>query len=327
MFTCKRCDCKFTRKSVLISHLKKKKICNPESDLDRSVLIEELAEPIQENGNYSCDFCSKKFNHLSNKCKHKHICKKNPNNLKNQKVQKLEVELKKIKEQISKIKINNLPQKNIEKKCEHDGCSVKPSFGNRGYKATHCIYHKLDGMENIFIENYKECNKLIEQEDKLHKIKEQHVMEVVKNVADEKRLKVIYDKHVKNGFSSRRPDALIDLGTHSIIIECDENQHKNYDNICEEKRILELFQDLGDRPIIFIRFNPDSYTSASGQYHKSCFSRIIKEQLPMVYNMKEWIKRCEMLRSRILYFIDQALSNNYPTENFIIEYLFFDGHI
>ena len=58
-----------------------KKICNPESDLDRSVLIEELAEPIQENGNYSCDFCSKKFNHLSNKCKHKHICKKNPNNL------------------------------------------------------------------------------------------------------------------------------------------------------------------------------------------------------------------------------------------------------
>ena len=111
MFTCKRCNCEFTRKSVLISHLKKKKICNSESDLDRDILISELAEPILENGNYSCDFCSKKFNHLSNKCKHKHICKKNPNNLKNQKIQKLEEELSKLKK--TKTITNNITNNNI----------------------------------------------------------------------------------------------------------------------------------------------------------------------------------------------------------------------
>jgi hypothetical protein len=124
MFTCKRCECKFNKKAILISHLKKKKICNPESDLDRSVLLSELNNANQECYIYNCDFCSKKFKFMSNKSRHKTICQKNPNNLKNQKVQKLELELKKIKEQISKIKINNSPQKNIEKKCEHDGCTV-----------------------------------------------------------------------------------------------------------------------------------------------------------------------------------------------------------
>lgn len=43
--------------------------------------------------------------------------------------------------------------------------------------------------------------------------------------------------------SKRRPDILIDLETHLIIIEVDENQHKGYS--CENKRIMEISQDLG----------------------------------------------------------------------------------
>ena len=43
------------------------------------------------------------------------------------------------------------------------------------------------------------------------------------------------------------------------IVEIDENQHIEYDCSCENKRIMELSQDVGHRPIIFIRFNPDDY--------------------------------------------------------------------
>ena len=56
------------------------------------------------------------------------------------------------------------------------------------------------------------------------------------------------------------PDAYLDLLTHIIIIECDENQHKGYEDICENKRTMEISNDFNFRPIVFIRFNPDSYT-------------------------------------------------------------------
>ena len=69
------------------------------------------------------------------------------------------------------------------------------------------------------------------------------------------------DKTINDGCSKRRPDLLLDFGYQIVIIEIDENQHNNYDCSCENKRIMELSQDLGHRPIVFIRFNPDSNVS------------------------------------------------------------------
>jgi len=63
---------------------------------------------------------------------------------------------------------------------------------------------------------------------------------------------MIFDKQT-GGCSKMRPDVFIDKFTHVVIIECDENQHK--DTSCENKRTMELFQDFGNRPIVFIRFN------------------------------------------------------------------------
>ena len=69
----------------------------------------------------------------------------------------------------------------------------------------------------------------------------------------------MYDKKIQDGCSTRRPDLFLDLGYQIIIIEIDENQHIDYDCSCENKRIMELSQDVGHRPIVFIRFNPDDY--------------------------------------------------------------------
>ena len=45
------------------------------------------------------------------------------------------------------------------------------------------------------------------------------------------------------------------------MVEVDENKHDTYYCSCENKRIMQLSLDLGHRPIILIRFNPDQYYS------------------------------------------------------------------
>lgn len=50
-----------------------------------------------------------------------------------------------------------------------------------------------------------------------------------------------------------------------IIVECDENQHGSYACECELGRMITLFQDYGGMPVVFIRYNPDNYISASNE--------------------------------------------------------------
>jgi len=80
------------------------------------------------------------------------------------------------------------------------------------------------------------------------------------------------DKKVEDGCSKRRPDLMCDLGYQVIIVEIDENQHTDYDCSCENKRIMQLSQDVGHRPIVFIRFNPDDYINANNEKIESCWS-------------------------------------------------------
>jgi len=70
---------------------------------------------------------------------------------------------------------------------------------------------------------------------------------------------MVFNKTVADGCSKRRPDVLINLPTHNIIVEIDENQHTMYGSTCEEKRVHQLFEDLDHMPLIMIRFNPDKY--------------------------------------------------------------------
>uniref|UniRef100_K3W645 Uncharacterized protein n=1 Tax=Globisporangium ultimum (strain ATCC 200006 / CBS 805.95 / DAOM BR144) TaxID=431595 RepID=K3W645_GLOUD len=70
---------------------------------------------------------------------------------------------------------------------------------------------------------------------------------------------IILDQRVAGGYSKRRPDGLIDCLTHSVINEIDEDQHVGYESICDNKCMMELFQELGLQPIVFTHMNPDSY--------------------------------------------------------------------
>lgn len=77
----------------------------------------------------------------------------------------------------------------------------------------------------------------------------------------------VWDKRIDGGCSARRPDFRWECNTHSIILECDEQQHATnsaYNTECENKRSMQIWQDLGSRPLVVIRFNPDGYTSSEG---------------------------------------------------------------
>ena len=115
----------------------------------------------------------------------------------------------------------------------------------------------------------------------------------------------IADKKVQDGCSRRRPDLLLDMESHIIIVEIDENKHTDYDCSCENKRLMELSQDLQHRPIVFIRFNPDDYTNQDGILVKSCWklNKLGVMQITKT-KQKEWEERIESLRQQIQYWID-----------------------
>ena len=70
----------------------------------------------------------------------------------------------------------------------------------------------------------------------------------------------IDDTMIDGGMCGKeRPDRIIDLGDKILIIECDENQHKDRACLCEQTRMVNIGQSLGGVPVYFIRWNPDSF--------------------------------------------------------------------
>ena len=139
-----------------------------------------------------------------------------------------------------------------------------------------------------------------------YKTKEKDVVDRVKEAFPD--FTWVHDKKVEDGCSKRRPDLLLDLGTHIVIVEIDENKHSDYDCSCENKRLMELSQDVHHRPIVFIRFNPDKYVDEEGNTVKSCW-RMNKNGVLTIAKTKqeEWKKRIDVLKDTIQYWTDNPV--------------------
>jgi hypothetical protein len=112
-----------------------------------------------------------------------------------------------------------------------------------------------------------------------------------------------FDKKIQDGCSKRRPDIFLDVGTHVLIVEIDENMHSSYECSCENKRIMILSQDVGHRPITFIRFNPDGYIDFNGTKIRSCWS-LSKLGVMTISNKKQWSERINKLIETIKHYIE-----------------------
>jgi hypothetical protein len=210
----------------------------------------------------------------------------------------------------------------ISKTCIHDGCKTQPNYNNEGEKKPlYCSEHKKEGMVNVISKTCKTylCSTRVTKKydgycrfcymnlfpdkpvSRNYKTKEYAVVEYVKTKFP--KMSWVADKIIQNACSKRRPDLLLDLGYQVIIVEVDENQHADYDCSCENKRIMELSQDVGHRPIVFIRFNPDEYEK-DGTNISSCWE-CDKNGLCIVKKSKknEWTDRLHVLEDTISYWV------------------------
>lgn len=135
-----------------------------------------------------------------------------------------------------------------------------------------------------------------------YKTKETAVVDFVKEKFPDKSW--VCDKRIADGCSRRRPDMLCDMGSHVVIIEVDENQHADYECSCENKRLMELSQDVGHRPLVFIRFNPDEYVNDAGEDVGSCWGRN-KKGFAVIKKKKqdEWAERLSVLEEMAEYWL------------------------
>lgn len=144
------------------------------------------------------------------------------------------------------------------------------------------------------------------------RLKEKYfVNAIVEAFPDEKML---FNKTVPKGKSKRRPDIFIDRGDFCLINELDEHAHNGETTLQRAVRNHQLWKDIGFRPLIIIRFNPDSYTEDNEKYD-SCFTF---ENGKMSVDEEEWKERFSILCD----IMNNAL-NAQPAQGITEHYLFY----
>jgi hypothetical protein len=139
-----------------------------------------------------------------------------------------------------------------------------------------------------------------------YRLKEQYVHEWLKATFPEVKFE-----------HNHRVDWYEDLFTGTLNLELDEHQHARY--TCENKRIMEIFRDFGNRPMYLIRFNPDAYVDQHGIKHPSCFD---SRKSP---RKGEWIRRLAVLQKEINKAREIALKGEFAKEITIVS-LFFNKY-
>lgn len=205
--------------------------------------------------------------------------------------------------------------------CKYDKTCCR-EFATHGYiisKPLHCLAHSADDELNLVLDRCKICNRLelldkngicilhnesLQTERRLHK--QTKIKEFIEKETEYKIM--IYDKPVETNCSNRRPDIVIFVETHYMVIEIDEFQHKHgndYASDCENKRMLEIMQSLC-YPTIFIRYNPDGYIPVGNQ------NVSVETNRPRI--LRKYLDICAKLK---------------PTEkegNLTVLHLFYDGY-
>ena len=227
------------------------------------------------------------------------------------------------------------------KSCQHAGCTRHPTFGTKKACPLVCKEHNFEDWEDVISPRCKFdlCQTLVDPkrykgycircfihlfpDEKItrnYKIKEIHVQDFLKSQSLLPR-DMMFDRVINGGCSHKRPDVFIDQGSHVVFVEVDEDGHRNgYHCTCENKRMMQLFLDVGQRPVVFIRFNPDSYRDARDKKVPSCFTYHKQSGVPMILDEKIWNARLCVLRDRVLHHIEDV-----PEKHLTVEHLFYDG--
>ena len=223
-----------------------------------------------------------------------------------------------------------------------DGMMAKPrrkcGIGNCNEIATHgikdpvrCELHARTKHYNLVERPCVKCHRLdilnkdgvcvnfcsLEEQDRIIKKKVKKHEEYINKLLDgtiEMR-PYVTDTIIDSACSRFRPDRVYHCGTHVVVIEIDENQHKSYTNcghtkkeklLGEEKRMFAIGQSFDGLPCIFLRYNPDNYKDAGGK--KGDFGAKKRQEL-----LVKWVNKCIQGNEEIL------------SKGYRVKYLFYDG--
>ena len=91
---------------------------------------------------------------------------------------------------------------------------------------------------------------------------------------------------------------------------------------------MQLFLDVGSRPLVVVRLNPDAYTAHDGTRHRGCFAFAGPHKAQLVVRDKDdWSRRSEALAVAVARHTAAAAAaaTAVPDKELTIERLFFDG--
>jgi hypothetical protein len=212
---------------------------------------------------------------------------------------------------------NNHPDKNFlytkpKRTCignDDEDCKNIAEYGK--IEPIHCLDHKTDDDIYLVAQKCIQCcnNDLLNkdglcitycvpnqlyQQVKQEKKKEKTVMNYLdKYVKLSNIINIQDDKVVDTYCNYYRPDRIYDVGTHCIIIEVDEDQHKGNRASCSKGEIGELarmheIQNAVGMNCIFLRFNPDTF-----KVNNKKQSINMNERLKLLV---KWIEKCEEMK-------------------------------
>lgn len=179
--------------------------------------------------------------------------------------------------------------------------------------------YKIKSMDNKYLRICNLCRFNMNETPFLRRQKENICFKYI-----QKHIKhdIIRDKIINNGHSRKRPDGIIKLKNFSIIIECDENQHKSYVQIHDDKRIQEIYDDLGLKSLVIIRFNPDSYKVGKIKYN-SIFKYNKETKLIEINNEELFNKRMD----QIIKYVNKYLIKSEIDSKFKFHKLYYDNYM
>ena len=178
-------------------------------------------------------------------------------------------------------KVNDI--KNPKSKCTHittdddikHKCTQFALYGTTDTPIA-CEDHKTEGMRNLVERECVSCGlPEVLNDDNICGVCDPEVFKrvylakqkMVSSYMKDKGLEwVTEDKQLEDAGAcdyKKRPDFLFDAGTHFVIVEVDEHQHKGRACECEQVRMVNLTQAL-QLPTVFVRFNPDDYKPSKG---------------------------------------------------------------
>ena len=225
-------------------------------------------------------------------------------------------------------------------KCIIENCKELAIFGE--IYPQHCEEHQQNNEFCWLVQHCIKCNRqhqLLDKHDLCHsfcslekldiqqklyeKVKETIMINFIQNkIKLSNHVKISsQDKIINSNCNLYRPDLSIDCGTHIVVIECDEHQHRNYNwSSCtlnrslkqaEEKRMYEIMQAFGGLPTIFLRWNPDNFNT-NNKINKS-YSQTKRLEI-----LKKWIEHCINLKLEDIQHIvqyKQLFYDNYEETN------------